>query len=605
AQVDDSHIDAHLHVATSALDEAKALARSGDLERARAAFRQMVHNDPENEDAWLWLAYVAASKEDSLRYLQEAQAFLPGSERIAEGLRWAEARIGQSGARIEEAQAPARPSQRSARNRNRRALGRASAPGEVTGRARETVLGVMRTALRAAFSPSYTSQGSPAPERDVANNKDMTEDQGPAEESTALAEDHLSADEKEGPSVAPSASPSPRSRSRRRHRAARPTPSLDLGPIDKPAGESRALRLPRLDGERLRATATAAGSMLAIVAIVAFALLGIVHARSLPRTARAEELPTRIPNPTSTPTIEQRIQPFWIQVDVAWTRQDWDAAIEALNRIRDIDPENEEARKRLGEAHYYHGLRLIDENKLEEARLELDMAIRLNASSKELQQIRRDLKLYLLGLEAYWAKDWPRVVECLQKVYNRRPDFRDTREMLGQAYYQVGIERQANEVWDEARDAYQAALDLLPDLEDAEKRLAEVMDIIIPPNRIEVDLSDKLTTVYENHQPIKVFPVCTGRPSAPTLPGRYLIQSKLPEAYASKWDLRMPWWLGIYWAGGSENGFHALPILSNGRILWRSALGTGCSYGCIVLDTEDAIWLYKWAEIGTVVLINP
>jgi lipoprotein-anchoring transpeptidase ErfK/SrfK len=75
-------------------------------------------------------------------------------------------------------------------------------------------------------------------------------------------------------------------------------------------------------------------------------------------------------------------------------------------------------------------------------------------------------------------------------------------------------------------------------------------------------------------------------------------------AYASKWSLEMPWWLGIYYAGGSENGFHALPLLSNGRILWRGALGTGCSFGCIVLDTDDAKMLYDWAKLGDAVLVN-
>jgi lipoprotein-anchoring transpeptidase ErfK/SrfK len=177
--------------------------------------------------------------------------------------------------------------------------------------------------------------------------------------------------------------------------------------------------------------------------------------------------------------------------------------------------------------------------------------------------------------------------------------------MLGQAYYKLGIERQEAQVWDEARDAYQAALQMLPDLVDARNRLNEVLAIITPPKRIEVDLSDYLMTVYEDNKPIKVFKVCIGRPSAPTIPGRYQVLDKLPMAYASKWDLQMPWWLGIYWAGGSENGIHALPLLRNGQILWAGYLGKGCSFGCIVLDTPDAIWLYNWAEVGTVVFVNP
>ncbi|NLG48640.1 MAG: L,D-transpeptidase, partial [Chloroflexi bacterium] len=107
-----------------------------------------------------------------------------------------------------------------------------------------------------------------------------------------------------------------------------------------------------------------------------------------------------------------------------------------------------------------------------------------------------------------------------------------------------------------------------------------------------------------DHAPKYVFRICHGRPSAPTVPGRYQIQTKMPMAYGSQWDLDMPYWLGIYYAGGSENGFHALPILSNGQILWSGALGTRCSFGCIVLDTEDAKTLYDWAELGTVVIVT-
>ncbi len=585
--MDNTQLDADLRLTTSAMDAAKALARSGDVAGARAAFAQMVHLDPENEDAWLWLAYVAESKEASLRYLGEASLLLPYSERIVEARQWAENRLGRKlGAEAEAEEEGNRvdldvahvdldvaqagrnlPRSRSVRPRRRIAhLEVPLAPDKAEGRsgehwAQRVASGALKVALNAA-----TLADKETPPRAVVEQPQTVERE----------------------ELAPSA---------------HPDPLADLAEEKT----SRRGGMPRVQmSARLYTLVTPVLSVLAFLAVVSFAWLGIVHARSSSGTAEALELPPLVANPTSTPTVAQRIQPMWIQVDVAWTRQDWDSVIEVLERIREIDPENQEARNRLGEARYYRGLELIDNNQLEEARLELDHAVRLNASSRDLQQIRRDLKQYLLGLDAYWAQDWPRVVDTLQGVQRRRPDFRDTREMLGQAYYRVGMQRQTNEVWDEARDAYEAALGLLPNLEDADQRLTEVMDIIIPPNRIVVDLSDRLVTVYENHQPIRVFPACIGRTSAPTLPGRYLIQTKLPEAYASQWDLRMPWWLGIYWAGGSENGFHALPInRSTGHTLWRSALGTGCSFGCIVLDTPDALWLYKWAEMGTVVIITP
>jgi len=66
----------------------------------------------------------------------------------------------------------------------------------------------------------------------------------------------------------------------------------------------------------------------------------------------------------------------------------------------------------------------------------------------------------------------------------------------------------------------------------------------------------------------------------------------------------MPHWLGIYWAGSTENGIHALPILSSGQTLWAGYLGQPVSYGCIVLGTQEAELLYNWAQIGTLVSIR-
>jgi tetratricopeptide (TPR) repeat protein len=348
-------------------------------------------------------------------------------------------------------------------------------------------------------------------------------------------------------------------------------------------------------------------SVVSIVALVALGALVYIVASQLRQNApvvHALDLPAPVVNPTATPSVQQRTGSFWTQVDIAWMQQDWPKVIEALQRIRLADPYNDEARQRLAEAHYQRGLLFVDKNDLESARIEYNKAIRLDAASKNLQRAHSDLELYLAALDAYWAQDWPKAVGMLQQVYQTTPAFRDTRMMLGQAYSYLGVEMMEKEQLESARNALRSSVELLPDWQEAQVRLTEVENLITPPRRIEVDLSDKLVVVFEDNQPIKTFRVCTGRPSAPTVAGRYKIQTKLDMAYASRWDLNMPHWLGIYDAGGSENGFHALPILSNGQTLWRSALGTGCSYGCIVLDTPDAKWLYDWAELGVVVFVT-
>jgi len=116
---------------------------------------------------------------------------------------------------------------------------------------------------------------------------------------------------------------------------------------------------------------------------------------------------------------------------------------------------------------------------------------------------------------------------------------------------------------------------------------------------IVVDLSDQHMWAYEGDQLVYSFVVSTGAAPSYTVAGEFRIQSKIPNAYASTWDLWMPHWMGIYWAGSMENGIHALPILSNGQTLWAGYLGTPISYGCIVLGTQEAAQLYNWAAIGT------
>ncbi len=118
-----------------------------------------------------------------------------------------------------------------------------------------------------------------------------------------------------------------------------------------------------------------------------------------------------------------------------------------------------------------------------------------------------------------------------------------------------------------------------------------------------VDISEQHMYVYEDNVLIYSFVVSTGINNA-TRVGTFAVQSKIPNAYGSTWDIWMPNWLGIYWSGGLENGIHALPILPNGATLWAGYLGRPVSYGCVVLGTYESKLLYDWAEIGTPVEIR-
>lgn len=123
------------------------------------------------------------------------------------------------------------------------------------------------------------------------------------------------------------------------------------------------------------------------------------------------------------------------------------------------------------------------------------------------------------------------------------------------------------------------------------------------PKRILVDISEQHLYAYEGNVLVYSFVASTGMNNA-TAVGNFSVLNKIPNAYGSTWNIWMPNWLGIYWAGGLQNGIHALPILPGGGRLWAGYLGTPISYGCVVLGEYESGLLYNWAEIGTPVVIQ-
>lgn len=123
--------------------------------------------------------------------------------------------------------------------------------------------------------------------------------------------------------------------------------------------------------------------------------------------------------------------------------------------------------------------------------------------------------------------------------------------------------------------------------------------------KVVVSISRQHLWAYNSDKVVFSFVASTGLASSPTAPGSYRVLDKIPNAYASTWNLQMPYWLGIYYVGRIENGIHALPILANGQTLWSGLLGRPASFGCVILDTASAKQLYDWVDIGTPVVIQP
>jgi len=131
---------------------------------------------------------------------------------------------------------------------------------------------------------------------------------------------------------------------------------------------------------------------------------------------------------------------------------------------------------------------------------------------------------------------------------------------------------------------------------------------VVENKRIVVSLSEQKMWAYENGAVKWEWLVSTGIPSSPTSLGVFQVQTHEPNAYASKWDLWMPHFLGIYRpvpTADFMNGFHGFPTRGGSRLLWTGDLGHPVTYGCILISTENAIALYEWAEEGVVVEVRP
>lgn len=122
--------------------------------------------------------------------------------------------------------------------------------------------------------------------------------------------------------------------------------------------------------------------------------------------------------------------------------------------------------------------------------------------------------------------------------------------------------------------------------------------------KMTVSISQQRCRVYRDQQLLYNWPCSTGRAGSGTKTGTFYVQSKYREAWGSRWGFWMPYWLGIYWAGGSENGIHGLPYQPGGYPIWANSLGTPVTYGCVLLGANESATLWEMAYIGMPVVIT-
>ena len=121
--------------------------------------------------------------------------------------------------------------------------------------------------------------------------------------------------------------------------------------------------------------------------------------------------------------------------------------------------------------------------------------------------------------------------------------------------------------------------------------------------RIIVDRSEQMLYAYEGDNLFMKEKVSTGLPDMPTPRGSFKVFSKLPSRYMQgplpgisdqEYDLPgVPWTMYFTAEGAAIHGAY-----------WHNNFGKVWSHGCVNLPIEKAEELYKWAPIGTRVIVQ-
>ena len=112
---------------------------------------------------------------------------------------------------------------------------------------------------------------------------------------------------------------------------------------------------------------------------------------------------------------------------------------------------------------------------------------------------------------------------------------------------------------------------------------------------IDVDISEQRLTAYEADTPVHTTLVSTGLPNTPTPLGefRIWIKFRFDDMAGSDYYIEDVPYVMYFHEGYGLHG-----------VTWHGNFGHPMSHGCVNLPTEQAEWLFGWAEVGTLVVIH-
>jgi tetratricopeptide (TPR) repeat protein len=299
----------------------------------------------------------------------------------------------------------------------------------------------------------------------------------------------------------------------------------------------------------------------------------------------------------------QQISQMYLAGQEAFAAGNWPTAIQVWTEAHARMPDYGDLALRVVEAYRQQGQAALDAGDSATAIQAFTEAVARSPENAELVALL-SAAYRLQGQAALDAGDWTAAVQAFTEARARAPENAELGTLLATAYRQRGIAWQKQNKLKNARDDLEAALALQPDDAEAKAHYDDVMYILFPPKRIEIDISKQRFYAWQGDTLVYSFVTSTGIPGRDTAAGHYRVLDKIPMAYSSIWRLKMPYWLGIYYVGNIENGIHALPIRPDGTVMWGGFLGQKASYGCIILSNQAARTIYNWADIGTRVDIH-
>ena len=299
-----------------------------------------------------------------------------------------------------------------------------------------------------------------------------------------------------------------------------------------------------------------------------------------------------------------------------WVAGERLAALEKWQAAHQLNPANRDLTESLARAHVAVSTDYLINNEPDAALPHLEAAYVLMPDEEVVTREYQVLQAYLMGREAIEIQDWAFAKENLAPLHNLDPGYLDVSELMeivtiGEQQTHLQQVAQQTRALSQARSAEpgRSARGLLSPTEFRNLPGQKVMPSLgpfAPPSskHIVVSINAQRMYVYEDGQLIWNWVASTGETARPTHPGRYRIQSKFENARSNAWQLWMPYWQGIYWAGGSENGIHGQVVSDHSGRIWDSFLGSRVTFGCVMVGDYHASILYNWAELGTPISIH-